>query len=416
MMQPVIAHVITESTPFGGAQRNTLLTLKGLIQDGYQAELVCGPGGPLIREAEAAKVRVHVIDELIRPVDPAKDFRALFKLYKLFKSQKYDLVHTHSTKAGLLGRSAAWWAGIPSIVHTVHGVPFEMNGSYRSRLYIRVERLIGSLTHCVICVGDVLGQELEAWKMVPREKLRTIYSGIDFADYVSRRTASQTKQELGLEDAWPIIGCIGRLSEQKAQHYLVEAIKYLVRKYPQIKLILVGDGELRPQLERQVCQHGLLSHVLLLGERDDIADLLSIFDVYAMSSLWEGVGRALTEAMYWGLPIVATPVNGVKELIHHEVTGLLTPPRDPDALATSIHRLVADVDLAQHLGSNARRRAEELMGGDRMVKAIEEVYASLRRRKAFQADGNRIQGLPTQGGNREGSERGPNKSESTLLG
>jgi glycosyltransferase involved in cell wall biosynthesis len=386
IMQPIIAHVITESTPFGGAQRNTLLTLKGLIRNGYRAELICGPGGPLIREAEAIKIKVHVIDELIRRIDPPKDCRALLNLYKLFKSHRYDLVHTHSTKAGLLGRVAAWWAGVPYIVHTIHGVPFEMNGNYRSSLYISLERLVGSVTDCVICVGDVLRQEIAAWNMVPRERLSTIYSGIDLAGYVPQLSAAQMKQELGIGDARPIVGCIGRLSEQKAQHYLVDAIGYLTGKYPQIKLILVGDGDRRSHLERRVHDNGLSSHVLLLGDRNDIADLLNIFNVYAMSSLWEGVGRALTEAMYCGLPIVATPVNGVTELIQHEVTGLLTPTRDPNALASSIDRLIVDGNLARQMGSNARQKAEEFMGGERMIKAIEEVYRHLCRRRTSKVD------------------------------
>jgi glycosyltransferase involved in cell wall biosynthesis len=377
MMQSTIVHVITESAPFGGAQRNTLLTLKGLMRDGYQTELICGPGGPLIREAQAVEVRVHVIDELVRPVDPPKDSRAFLKLYRLFKSEKYGIVHTHSTKAGFLGRMAAWCAGVPCIVHTIHGVPFEMNGDYKSRFYINLERAMGLITHCVICVGDVLRQEVAAWKMMPRRKLCTIYSGIDLGEYIPQRSSTQVKQELGLEHVWPIVGCIGRLSEQKAQHYLVDAISHLTEKYPQITLVLVGDGELRSQLDRQICDNGLSSHVLLLGERGDIADLLNIFDVYAMSSLWEGVGRALTEAMYWGLPIVATPVNGVKELIHHGVTGVLTPTRNSPALAASIDRLVADPALGRYLGSNARQMAEELMGGEPMIKAIEGIYREL---------------------------------------
>jgi glycosyltransferase involved in cell wall biosynthesis len=382
MMQPTIVHVITESTPFGGAQRNTLLTLKGLIRDGYRAELICGPGGPLIREAEAIKIKVHTIDELIRQVNPSRDYQALVILYKLFKLHKYDIVHTHSTKAGLLGRLAAWWAGIPSIVHTVHGVPFEMNGNYRSRVYINLEWLIGLATDRVICVGDVLRQEVAAWNMIPGEKLATIYSGIDFAGYIPQRTAVQMKQELGIEDAWPIVGCIGRLSEQKAQHILIDAISYLTGKYPKIKLILVGDGERYPHLKKQIFDKGISSHILLLGDRDDIADLLNIFNVYAMSSLWEGVGRALTEAMYWGLPIVATPVNGVKEFIQHQVTGLLIPTRDPNALASSIDRLLVDVDLAQCISSNAKHKAEEIMGGDQMIKSIEDVYKYLYHRTA----------------------------------
>lgn len=374
-----IAHVITESGPFGGAQRNTLLTLKGLARDGYEAELICGAGGRLIQEAKAIGVPVHVIAELVRQVNPLKDSRALLRLYQLFRSRKFQVVHTHSTKAGLLGRLAGRGARVPVIIHTVHGFPFEMNGDLRSRSYVALERLVGHITHRIVCVGEVLRQEVSAWKIVAETKLVTIYSGIDFSSYVPKRPAVETKSGLELEGSWPIIGSIGRLSEQKAQHYLIEAIALLKHKYPQVKLLLVGEGELRPLLCRQIQDLGLSANVSLLGERDDITDLLNVLDIYAMSSRWEGVGRALTEAMYWGLPIVATTVNGVKEVILHQETGLLVPPRDPKALATAIDRLVSDLELAKLLGSNAQRKARDLMNSERMITAIEELYARLLR-------------------------------------
>ncbi len=372
-----ITHVITNSESFGGAQRNTLLTLKGLVRDGYEVELICGPGGRLIAEARAIGIPVHVIPDLVRQVDPLKDTSAFLHLYRLFRSGEYQIVHTHSAKAGFLGRLAAWWAGVPVIIHTNHSFPVERNGNLRSKLYIALERLAGSVTDCIICVGEVLRQEAVAWKIVPDEKLITIYSGIDFSSYVPKRTALEMKHELCVEGAWPIIGCIGRLSEQKAQHYLVESVALLRDEYPKIKLLLVGEGELRPLLERQIQEIGLSSNVSLLGERDDIADFLNVFDIYAMSARWEGVGRALTEAMYWGSPIVATPVNGVKELILHEETGLLVPPQNPKALASAIDRLVSDLEMAKRLGSNARRKAREIMDGQQMITAIEELYERL---------------------------------------
>jgi glycosyltransferase involved in cell wall biosynthesis len=374
-----LVHVITESQPFGGAQRNTLLTLKGLVRDGYAAELICGPGGPLISHTQALNIPVHVIPELIREVDPRKDCRALFRLYQLFRSRAYHIVHTHSTKAGLLGRLAARWAGVPGIVHTFHGVPFEMNGDFRSKLYIALERYVASFTHDFACVGESLKQEILSWQIAPDEKFVTIYSGIDFSSYIPKRTVQEIKRHIGIEEAWPIIGCVGRLSEQKAQHYLVEASAILQKQYPHLQLLLVGEGELRPLLQKRIEELALSSHVSLLGERDDIADLLNIFDIYAMSSLWEGVGRALTEAMYWKLPIVATPVNGVKELIVHEETGLLVPPRNPTALAAAIDRLASDYDLRKRLGTNARQKAEELMDGQQMIVALEELYQNLKR-------------------------------------
>ena len=373
-----IAHVITESQPFGGAQRNTLLTLKGLVQHGYCAELVCGPGGPLIPKAQALGVPVHVIPELVRQVAPWRDYRAFLRLYQLFRSRAYHVVHTHSTKAGFLGRLAARWARVPGIVHTFHGVPFEMNGDWKSKLYITLERYVGSFSHDLACVGELLRQEVSAWQIAPAEKLVTIYSGIDFSNYTPQRTADETKRLLGVEGAWPIIGSIGRLSEQKAQHYLVEAVAVLRKRYAHLQLLLVGEGERRSLLEKRIQTLGLSSQVSLLGERDDIPDLLNIFDIYVMSSLWEGVGRALTEAMYWGLPIVATPVNGVKELIVQEETGLLVPPRDPVALAAAIDRVVSDRALAQRLGANAQEKAQELMDGQRMIMALEELYERLK--------------------------------------
>ena len=194
-----------------------------------------------------------------------------------------------------------------------------------------------------------------------------------------QHTALETKQKLGAEGAWPIVGCIGRLSEQKAQHYLVEAVALLTDKYPQIKLLLVGEGGLRSFLEKQIQDLGLSSNVSLLGERDDIADLLNVFDVYAMSSRWEGVGRALTEAMHMGLPVVATSVDGVTELISDEKTGLLVrrrmlsrwPPQSIDWLRTA--------SWPNRLGSSARGKVKELMDGQQMVRAIEELYAETKR-------------------------------------
>jgi glycosyltransferase involved in cell wall biosynthesis len=374
-----IAHVITNADSFGGAQRNTLLTLKGLVRDRYEAELVCGPGSRLIKEARAIGIPVHVVPDLIRQIHPVRDCRALVVLNKLFRSREYDIVHTHSSKGGFLGRLAAWLAKVPVIVHTVHGVPCEMNGDLKSRLYVGLERLVGAVTDRLICVGKELRREVANWRLVPDEKLVTIYSGIDFSSYVAQRPALAVKGALGLEQAWPIVGCIGRLSEQKAQHYLVEATGLLKDKYPKIKLLLVGEGGLRAILEKRIQVLGLATHVLLLGQRDDIADLLHIFDIYAMSSRWEGVGRALTEAMHCSLPIVATAVNGVRELIIHEETGLCVPPHDPPALAAAIDRLACDDQLARRLGSNAQRKARDLMDGEQMIIAIEELYGRLTR-------------------------------------
>jgi glycosyltransferase involved in cell wall biosynthesis len=369
-----ILHVITESAPFGGAQRNTLLTVTGLVRDGYATALACGGSGRLIDEARAVRVPVHAIADLVRRPDPRRDARALRQLYRLIRAGGYDVVHTHSTKAGVLGRLAARAARTPLIVHTHHGVPFPLTRSLQSRAWAATERLLARFTDHVVCVGDVLRAEMAALGVVPEAKLVTIHSGIEFSEYRPRRSVEATRRALRVETAWPVIGSIGRLCQQKAQPLLVDAVARLRGRYPDMRLLLAGDGPLRATLERQIAAHGLAGVVHLLGERDDIADVLGVLHIYAMSSRWEGVGRAMTEAMYWGLPVVATAVNGVTELAMDGRTALVVPPGDAPALARAIDRLAADRALAGRLGAEARRTVLGLMGADRMVASIEALY------------------------------------------
>jgi glycosyltransferase involved in cell wall biosynthesis len=369
-----IAHVITESEPFGGAQRNTLLTVAGLARAGEATDLVCGPGGRLIDAAREAGVTVHVLDTLVRPIDPWCDLRALAALVRRCRAGRYDVVHTHSVKAGLLGRLAAWLTGVPLIVHTIHGVPFEIDGRARARAYLAYERLLAPVTHRVICVGELLRQEVAAWGVIPAAKLVTVYSGIAFDAYAPARPADEVKRALGLAGAWPIVGTVGRLTACKAQADLVDAFARLAPRRPAAALVLVGGGELHAALQRRARQRGVAARVRLLGERDDVPDLLPIFDVYAMCSRFEGVGRALTEAMYTARPIVATPVYGVKEMIRDGETGLVVPPGDPAALAAAIERLADDPALAARLGAAARARALAVMDSRRMVTAIHQLY------------------------------------------
>lgn len=373
-----VCHVITQSTPFGGAQRNTLLSVAGLTRSGWDVDLVCGAGGPLIPEARAAGVRVHVLGDLVRPVRPARDVRALLGLVRLFRAGRHALVHTHSTKAGLLGRLAARAAGVPAVLHTVHGYPFEMTGA-KARVYSRLEAIVSRCTDRVICVGEALRAEVAAHSMAPAAKCVTVYSGIDFRALRPTRSPVAMRERLDLAEAWPVIGSVGQLIERKAYQHLIEAVARLVPRHPRLHLLVVGEGPWRPILEARIAALGLGGHVTLLGERGDVADVLQVLDVYAMPSLWEGVGRALTEAMYMARPVVATAINGVTELVRHEVTGLLVPPYDPPALAAAIQRLVTDRALAQRLGEEGRRLVVERMDADRMIAELEHLYATVLR-------------------------------------
>jgi glycosyltransferase involved in cell wall biosynthesis len=371
--KPRIAHLITESLPFGGAQRNTLLTVAGLVRDGYPTALACGPGGPLIPLAREAGALVHVVPPLVREIAPGRDTRALLALYRVLRGGRYDIVHTHSSKAGLLGRLAAWLARVPVIVHTIHGLAFELRGA-GGRGYLAYERALGRVTRRVICVGEVFRQEVERWGVVPPGKLVTVHSGIDLAAYVPTVGGAELKRVLGLGDAWPLIGTIGRLVPNKAPLDLVAALPHLLRVHPGAHAVFAGDGPLRADIEETARALGVQHAVTLLGQRDDIADLLDALDVYVMCSRSEGVGRALSEALAFGVPVVATPVNGVTELVEDGETGLIVPVGAPVRIAGAIARLVQDRALAARLGAGGRERARRLMDSRRMVAALEALY------------------------------------------
>jgi glycosyltransferase involved in cell wall biosynthesis len=371
-----IVHVITESN-LGGAQRNTLLSVQGLRAAGLDVELICGPGGPLPDVARASGVTAHLLPSLVRPIDPVRDVVALRALLALCRERRYRVVHTHCSKAGWLGRAAAWWAGVPAIVHTVHGAPFVLGRDLRTGVFLGLERAAARVTDRLVCVGEAFRQQVAGWRIAPAAKLVTIYSGHDFTALVPRRSVGEMRADLGLEDAGPIIGSVGRLTEAKALEILIEAVGTLRHRHPGIRLVLVGDGPLRDALEATAQRLGCGATVRFLGERDDVADLLPIFDVYAMSSRWEGVGRAMTEAMLSGRPVVATDVGGVRELVVDRQTGLVRPAGDPRALAEAIDLVASDRVLARRLGEAGRARARELMSGERMIADLLQLYETL---------------------------------------
>jgi glycosyltransferase involved in cell wall biosynthesis len=247
----------------------------------------------------------------------------------------------------------------------------------RTGVFLGLERAAARVTDRLVCVGEAFRQQVAGWRIAPAAKLVTIYSGHDFTALVPRRSVGEMRADLGLEDAGPIIGSVGRLTEAKALEILIEAVGTLRHRHPGIRLVLVGDGPLRDALEATAQRLGCGATVRFLGERDDVADLLPIFDVYAMSSRWEGVGRAMTEAMLSGRPVVATDVGGVRELVVDRQTGLVRPAGDPRALAEAIDLVASDRVLARRLGEAGRARARELMSGERMIADLLQLYETL---------------------------------------
>ena len=419
-----VLHVITESN-LGGAQRNTLLTIRGLVRQGYEVHLACGPYGPgdataLIREAQACGVTVRIIPELIRPICPRKDIAAALAIARLLRREKYDVVHTHSTKAGMIGRVIAWLCRVPVIVHTFHGVPFDTRSeNWKTRLCFLAERFFCLFCHRLVSVGEVLRGELIEHGVARAEKVVTVHSGVDFSSLNPGTDARAVRRALGLPDDAKVVGFVGRLAEQKAPEVLVRAFALVKPRVPEAHLLMVGEGPLHEQLENMIRELKLdgegrtqgsplrpIEHdkpgersgspirpvehdkpgehngspircVHLLGERTDVPDLLAAMDVFALPSRWEGVGRALTEAMYMKLPVVTTGVNGVPELVRDRVTGLTIRGDDPADAADKITEVLRNRQLAATLGQAGHDRVRTLMSAEAMVDDTIRLYQEL---------------------------------------
>jgi glycosyltransferase involved in cell wall biosynthesis len=374
-----VLHIITESN-MGGAQGNTLLTMQGLVSNGCEVHLACGPRGPgeggaLASEAEKCGVKVTVVRSLVRPISPIRDLLAVLAIGRVIARARYDVVHTHSFKAGLIGRVAAWFLGVPRIVHTFHGVPFDTRTvNWKTRLCFFAERLACLFCHRLVTVGEVLRDELIAHNVATPEKIVTIRSGVDFSRLGPYMGEGSVRLRLGVPANVPVIGFVGRLVEQKAPEVLLRAFALVRARVPSSHLIYVGEGPLRDELVRAAGALGLDDCVHLTGERRDVPRLLAAMDVFALPSRWEGVGRALTEAMYMKKAVVCTGVNGVPELVEDGVTGLIARCDDPIDLAEKIFAVIKDPARAGALGRAAHEKVRRLMSAQSRVKATIRLY------------------------------------------
>jgi glycosyltransferase involved in cell wall biosynthesis len=381
-----VLHLITH-LGIGGAQDNTLLTVKGHDRQRYKVHLGTGQDyTDWDARGRACADAFCVFPDLRRSAPPQVDLRALNQITDFLRAHKYDIVHTHSAKAGTLGRIAARRAKVPIIIHTFHSFGWQVANTAHTRpwqmylssskkwFYILLERYAASLSDALITVSELNRQEAMNIKLAPPEKFRTIYSGIDLNRFKVDVDRIEQCRSLGLSPDLPIIGTIGRLTTQKAPLDFVAAAKTVLQQKPNVQFIMVGDGPLASEVQQAI---GAEQRIKVLGYRADIPEILAVLDVFVLSSLWEGLGRALTEAMIMSVPVAATAVDGVPELVSHEQTGLLSPPGQPAQLAENIIRLLDDPEEAQRMKERGRNRVVPTFGVERMIEQIETLYERL---------------------------------------
>ena len=376
-----ICHVITRMI-LGGAQENTLLTCEGLHGRGHEVTLVTGPAigpeGELLSRARAGGYRVIVLDSLRREIHPGRDRAAAADLRRLLAETGPDVMHSHSSKAGILARRAAAKVGGMKIVHTVHGLAFHRYESWlRNRLYIALERSAAKRTDAIISVADAMTAQALAAGVGRAAQYTTIYSAMEVETFLQRpRETDKVRAALKLPRKAVVVTQVSRLAELKGHEFLIEAARQIPDE--RVCFCLVGDGRLRGRIESQIAELGLAKRFRLTGlvSPNRIPALLHASDILVHCSLREGLARALPQAMLAGRPVVSFDVDGAREVVDAD-TGILLAPKDVPGLKLALETLADCPPLRKQLGAAGRARCREMFDHNRMVDRIEALYRRL---------------------------------------
>jgi glycosyltransferase involved in cell wall biosynthesis len=340
----------------------------------YHVTMLTGQGGPLTDAAEQAGMDVVLEPSLVSPISPRDDTRALQRLTHICRERNFDVVHTHSAKAGAVGRVAAHRAGVPAIVHTYHGFPFhEFQGPTRRAAYVAIERRLARITDVVLAVGTGVATEALRRGLARPGTLRTVTPVVE-ATLVRKdaETRAAARQTLGLRPDAVVVGTVGRVDYQKAPEHLVEAATRMWHQ--EVDFVWIGSGPDLHRVEALVRSQGLEHRFHFVGERQDVAALLPALDVFAMASRYEGLPCAVVEAMRCGLPVVATAVNSVPDLVIPGESGLLVTPGRPRDLAVALDRLLDDRVTAERLARRGQQLAGRPYDASQLAATLDEVY------------------------------------------
>lgn len=389
-LRPIkVLHIITRLS-VGGAPQNMLAVAGGLDRDRYEVSILCGTGDPsegdLKDRAAAVGIPVRVVRGLQREIAPLKDALTFWRLFRLIREGGYQIVHTHISKAGVLGRLAAAAAGVPVVLHTYHGDVFQSYFSpFKSRLLLALEQAAAAVSDRLIEVSRATLRRHVAYGVAPPGRFVVIPNGIDLTPFDRPAPdAGEARATLGLPLKAPVVGTVAALVPVKRLDVLLSAMETVLHRLPDAALVIVGDGNQRPLLEGRAGAPPLCGRVRFLGLRHDIPALMPAFDALVLSSDEEGCPTSPIEAMAAGRPVVATDVGGVSEVVRHGENGLLVPRRDPEALADAILSLLRSPDRARAMGLRGRQIAQERFDARRMVERVDALYQELLREKGIE--------------------------------
>jgi glycosyltransferase involved in cell wall biosynthesis len=371
-----VLHLITYFPIFHGAQENTCLTVNYHDKQRYDVWLGTQPGGSLLPSVQS-EVHVALLPHLQRAVHPLKDLLAFWEIYRLCRRERFTIVHTHISKAGIVGRLVAWLARTPIILHTVHTISFQASESrWVNRLYLWLEKRCAPITTRFLVVSQLnTAKHLEA-RIGKPEQYQVVYSGIDVERLQAQRYGSDVvRANFGVPANHRLVVWIGRLAYQKDPLCFVRAAATLYRDVHDVTCLMVGDGPLRAEVEALIAELGMRGRIIVTGFRDDAPEILAAAGLLGHSSRFEGMGRVISEAMLLGVPVAGTAVDGVVEAIASgERGGLLVPPEQPEQLAAAMRRLLEDRALVEQLTGVGKPWAWARFDAREMVRQIEAIY------------------------------------------
>jgi len=380
-----VTHVITRLV-VGGAQENTIASVLGLRQkSAFEVKLISGPTtgpeGSLEHLCASAPGLLTIVPALIRPIHPWYDLLALRRLIELFRAHAPEIVHTHSGKAGVLGRLAASRSGVPTIVHTIHGPSFgAFQGSVANALFRCAEAYVAKVTTHFVVVAEAMKQQYLAAGIGRADQYSKIFSGFPLEPFAKTRNDLRLRARLGLAPEDIIVGKIARLFKLKGHEDLFAIAPSLIRECPKVKFLLVGDGPSRKRFEAQTRSLGLENKFVFAGliSPEEIPQYLGIMDILVHLSLREGLPRALPQALAAARPVVAYDCDGAKEVCIENETGFLLAPGDLRGLTDRLLRLANNPALRRRLGEQAQRFVQERFGVERMIRDLQALYLRLR--------------------------------------
>lgn len=377
-----IAQVITRMD-WGGSPDILRILCQNLDPQIYDITVIVGqtryPTSKTKSFLEVFKNRITIIPQLKRDISLFRDIPAFIRLYILFRKEKFDLVHTHTAKAGALARLAAHLAGIPVIIHTPHGHNFYgYFNAVASWIITCIEKMLTCMTDKIMVLTELEKRDYIRYGVATEEKLILIYQGLELEKFSpGQKDTAKLKESLGIGSEENVVGFIGRLETIKGPEYFVEAAKLILKKRKNTKFILVGEGSLRNALEARVSAWGLKDKIKFSGWREDIPEIMSVLDLLVLPSLNEAVGIVLIEAQAQGVPVVASSVGGIPEIVKSQETGILVPPKDVSGLAAAILAILDNPDKRQAMSESARTWAGDRFKAEKMCEKISWLYTQI---------------------------------------